>query len=68
MSKGQRQKRYQFFGRNGIEWTEWYDYDGEEYPWQLKPRLRNEYRDAPSTAAGEPQHKKRKRNEQQSAA
>ena len=23
---------------------EWFDYDGEEYPWQLKPRLRNEYR------------------------
>jgi len=39
-----RQKRYEFFGRDGKQWTEWFDYDGEEYPWQLKPRLRNEYR------------------------
>lgn len=39
-----RQKRYEFFGRDGKQWTEWFDYDGEEYPYQMKPRLRNEYR------------------------
>ena len=48
----QRQKRFQFFGRGGKQWTEWFNYDGEEMPWQLKPHLRNEYRDAPQ-AGGE---------------
>ena len=38
-----RQKRFQFWGRNGKEWTEWFDYDGPEDPVQDKG-LKNEYR------------------------
>ena len=44
MEKGIRQKRYQKFTKNGKEWTEWFDWSGEEPEWQLKGRLRNEYR------------------------
>jgi hypothetical protein len=39
-----RQKRYEYFSRKGKEWTEWYNYNGEEYKWQLKGKLKNEYR------------------------
>ena len=39
-----RQKRYEYFSRQGKKWTEWFNYDGEEYKWQLKNKLRNEYR------------------------
>ncbi len=39
-----RQKRYEYFSRDGKNWTEWFDYNGEEYKWQLKNKLRNEYR------------------------
>ena len=47
------QKRYERFGPNGVEWTEWRDYIEDdskleylqkEEPYQLKPKLRNEYR------------------------
>lgn len=44
MEKGIRQKRYQKFTKNGKEWTEWFNWNGEEPEWQLKGRLRNEYR------------------------
>ena len=40
------QKRYEHYTKNGIEWTPWFDYDGEEYEWQMKNKLRNEYREA----------------------
>ena len=39
-----RQKRYEYFSRQGKKWTEWFNYDGEEYKWQLQNKLRNEYR------------------------
>lgn len=38
------QKRYQFFGAKGIEWTKWFPYKGDEEPWQLKNKLKNEYK------------------------
>ena len=45
------EKRYQLFGRNGVEWTPWFHYDKKEdnktlEPWQLKSsNLKNEYRE-----------------------
>ena len=39
-----QQKRYQRFTANGIEWSEWFDYDGPQEPWQLNNKLKNEYR------------------------
>ena len=38
-----KQKRYQYWSRNGIAWTEWFDYDGPEDKIQGKG-LNNEYR------------------------
>ena len=38
------QKRYEYWTREGKKWTEWFEYDGEQFPWQLKNKLRNEYR------------------------
>ena len=40
-----RQKRYQYYSKDGIKWSSWFDYDGYEEPWQLKNKLKNEYRD-----------------------
>lgn len=43
-----RQKRYQYWGKFGIKWTEWFNYNGQEEPIQIKGfkgnDLRNEYR------------------------
>ena len=40
-----QQKRYQYISKQGICWTEWFDYNGPQEPWQLKSsKLRNEYR------------------------
>lgn len=39
-----RQKRYQYFSRNGIAWSKWFNYNGYEFIWQLKGHLKNEYR------------------------
>ena len=50
------QKRYQTFSSQGIIWTEWYDYIEDdskleylqkEDAWQLKPKLKNEFRIKP---------------------
>ena len=47
------QKRYQFQGKLGIEWSDWYNYTEDdsqlsrlqtEEKYQLKPRLLNEFR------------------------
>ena len=44
------EKRYQLFGRNGVEWTPWFHYGKKEdnktlESWQLKSsNLKNEYR------------------------
>lgn len=37
-------KRYQYYSSNGIEWTPWFKYDGEQFKWQLKGKLLNEYK------------------------
>lgn len=46
--KVRTQKRYQFFGRNGIKWSNWFDYNGDtSNKIQLKSGktiLLNEYR------------------------
>ena len=40
-----RQKRYQYYTRNGIVWTEWFNSKAiVEEKWQLKGKLLNEYR------------------------
>ena len=39
------QKRFQYFTREGKQWSNWFDYDGEHYKWQLVNKLRNEYRE-----------------------
>lgn len=45
------EKRYQLFGRNGVEWTPWFHYGKKDdnktlEPWQLKSsNLKNEYRE-----------------------
>ena len=41
------EKRYQFYSREGITWSEWYKWDCKDCPkYQLKshPTLLNEYR------------------------
>ena len=38
------EKRYQYYSRNGIQWTPWFEYEGSQEPWQLKNKLKNEYR------------------------
>ena len=44
------EKRYQLFGRNGIEWSSWFTFNtgGKDIttlePWQLDHKLKNEYR------------------------
>ena len=44
MVNGIRQKRYQMFTKNGIVWSEWFNWSGTEEKWQLKGKLLNEYR------------------------
>lgn len=39
------QKRYQFYGKKGIEWTEWFNHTGTKEPYQLGTKLKNEYRE-----------------------
>lgn len=34
-------KRYQYWSRTGVEWTDWFRWDSDNRdPWQLKNRLR----------------------------
>lgn len=44
-----RQCRYQWWGPNGIQWTQWFNIpEGAiEHPWEVKNKLKAEYRDAP---------------------
>ncbi len=46
-------KRYQYYSKEGIKWTEWSDYMDDdskleylqtEEAWQLKPKLKNQYK------------------------
>lgn len=44
------EKRYQLFSREGIKWSSWFTFNtgGKDVttlePWQLEPKLKNEYR------------------------
>lgn len=38
------EKRFEYFGRDGKTWTPWFNYDGEQFPYQFGRKLRNEYR------------------------
>lgn len=39
-------KRYQFRTKNGIEWTNWFNWNSTlRDKWQLKNRLLNEYKE-----------------------
>ena len=46
------QKRYQFQGKSGIEWSDWYDYKDDDTQleelskniWQLKNKYKQEFR------------------------
>ena len=39
-----RQKRYQHYTKDGIQWTDWFDHHGTEVQYQLDKKLKNEYR------------------------
>lgn len=40
------QKRYEYFSRDGKCWSGWFNWDSNmRDPWQLKNKLRNEYRE-----------------------
>ena len=39
-----QEKRYQYWSKNGIVWTNWFKHRGLTTTWQLKPNLKNEYR------------------------
>lgn len=49
------QKRYQYFSKGGIKWTDWFDLSNainieelrQERYWQYKGKLRNEFRFKP---------------------
>ena len=38
------EKRFQYYSKEGIVWTNWFPWDGEKYKWQLKNKLKNDYR------------------------
>ena len=38
------QKRFQYYSRNGIKWTKWFDCSGTQETYQLDNKLLNEYR------------------------
>jgi hypothetical protein len=39
------EKRFQYWSMDGITWSKWFPWDGEEYKYQLKSsNLKNEYR------------------------
>lgn len=40
-------KRFQYYSKNGIEWTNWFIWDSSlREKWQFKNKLLNEYKDA----------------------
>ena len=39
-----RWKRYQYYTKEGIKWSEWFPYNGPEEPYQLDKKLKNEYK------------------------
>ena len=39
------QKRYEYYTREGIKWTKWFNYEGTLEPYQFGKKLKNEYRE-----------------------
>lgn len=39
-----QQKRYQYWSSDGIQWSDWFDYNGIQELFQLGKKLKNEYR------------------------
>ena len=39
-------KRYQYLTSEGIKWTKWFECKYCDDMWQLKGKLKNEYKDA----------------------
>ena len=39
-------KRYQYYSSDGIKWTKWFETKYSDDKWQLKGKLKNEYKDA----------------------
>lgn len=37
-------KRYQFYSPEGIQWTPWFKTDEHPKHWQLKNKLKNQYK------------------------
>ncbi len=37
-------KCYEYYTKDGIQVTPWFYYDGEQFPWQLKNKLKNFYK------------------------
>lgn len=38
-------KKYQYFGKTGIEWTEWFEpMSKQKETWQIHNKLKNEYK------------------------
>lgn len=40
-----KEKRYQYWSSQGIQWTDWFPWNSDlTEPWQIKNKLKNEYR------------------------
>lgn len=37
-------KRYQYWSKDGIKWTDWFECFHSENIWQIKNNLKNEYK------------------------
>lgn len=50
------QKRYQHYAKEGIVWTEWFKISDNApmEPWQLKNKLKNEYREVAEDGTSTP--------------
>ena len=40
-----KQKRYQYWSGVGVKWTKWFETTASDEEWQIKNKLRNEYRE-----------------------
>ena len=40
-----KQKRYQYWSGGGVKWTKWFETTAFDEEWQIKNKLRNEYRE-----------------------
>ncbi len=37
-------KRYQYWSKDGIKWTNWFECSHSDNVWQIKNKLKNEYK------------------------